>query len=221
MILEEDVGEGITHPRRLTLKSGEIIGRAIFKTHDEVNHEVTFTSKAEIGFADRYVFEVAAYRLDRMLGLGLVPVTVLRTVDGVQGSLQFWIEDSIQFQKAMDDGLSTQDEGRFIVLKQAMQVLDALIYNIDRNPTNILITPGDDGFHLIDHSRAFRLTRKLPPWGNVFTERLPTDLTQRLRLLDKETLGLALGQYISTRQIKALLKRRDRLMEFLKSRDLL
>jgi hypothetical protein len=221
ILLDEEVGEGITNPHRLTLKHNAIVGRAIFKTHDEVNHEVTFTSMAEIGFADRYVYEIAAYRLDRMLGLNLVPVTVLRTVNGEEGSLQYWIEDAIHLQKAMDDGISTRDPARFVASKQAMQVLDALIFNIDRNPSNILITPGDDGFHLIDHSRAFRVTRKLPPWSNVFTEPLPVEITERLRLLDRDVLTEVLGSYLSPKQIKTMLKRRDLLIDYLKSEDLL
>lgn len=39
---------------------------------------------------DRFELEIAAYELDRLLGLGMVPVTVPRTVNGQKVALQFW-----------------------------------------------------------------------------------------------------------------------------------
>lgn len=50
--------------------------------------------------------EVAAYRLSELIGIHLVPPTVLRTINGTLGSLQFYIADAIEipnvsFQKKL------------------------------------------------------------------------------------------------------------------------
>lgn len=208
----DDIGEGITKPRRVTLKDGPRIARAIFKTHDEVSIDPAFTSMAESTFSDRYVYEVAAYRLDRLMGIRLVPVTVLREIDGAEGSVQFWIEDAMSLQQAMDEGIETRDVERFLDRKIRMHVLDALIYNIDRNPTNILVTPADDGFWLIDHSRSFRLAKTLPPWGNDWTLPMPPELRSRLEILDQADVDRVLDGVVDKRYRKAILKRRDALL---------
>lgn len=49
----------------------------------------------EYGYA-----EVAAYKASRAIGLRLVPPTVLRTIDGQTGSLQFYIETKTDFSAA-------------------------------------------------------------------------------------------------------------------------
>ena len=41
---------------------------------------------------DNWRFEVAAYRIDRLIGLGLVPATIEREYRGRAGSLQWWVE---------------------------------------------------------------------------------------------------------------------------------
>ena len=97
-----DVGEGITRPRRATLRQGDRLCRALFKTVDFTSTDIHYTNRLEQVFTDRYVYEVAAYRIDRLLGIGLVPVTVLRTIDGEVGSLQHWIEGSVKMQDAID-----------------------------------------------------------------------------------------------------------------------
>jgi hypothetical protein len=78
----EDIGEGITKPRRVTLRKDGRLCRAIFKTVDISSTEIHYTNRLEALFTDKFVYEVAAYRIDRMLGIGLVPVTVIRKING-------------------------------------------------------------------------------------------------------------------------------------------
>jgi hypothetical protein len=83
----EEVGEGITNPLRLTLRKDRVERRAIFKSVDETIDQISRTSGLEPKFTDQYAYEVAAYRIDRLIGIGLVPVTVLRTVGEEEGSV--------------------------------------------------------------------------------------------------------------------------------------
>ena len=83
--------------------------------------------------------EVDAYRIDRELELGVVPVTVEREINGGKGSLQLWVEAEV-----------LRGEGR---RREEMKVLDYLIQNSDRQPRNILTSDGQ--VVAIDHGISF------------------------------------------------------------------
>ena len=47
------------------------------------------------GFFESYRAEIAAYELDKLLGLSMVPPTVERKVKGETGSAQMWVDDVV------------------------------------------------------------------------------------------------------------------------------
>ncbi|MCP3956712.1 MAG: hypothetical protein GY719_02550 [bacterium] len=213
-----DVGEGITKPKRLTLTSGDETHRAIFKDIDVQIDRPVKADRLERGFSDKYAYEVAAYRLDRLAGLGLVPVTVVREVEGEVGSVQLWIEDVITLETAVND--PNADVANYDLLVERlglMYVLDVLIYNVDRNFGNVLVDLDRDIFHPIDHSRAFRLSPKPPPSVHGQTDSLvvPSSVEEKLKAFDLETLELLFGDLLEKRQVRAIIKRRDRLIKIL------
>jgi len=218
----EEVGDGITHPRRVTLGAGDRQLRAIFKTVDIELEDATHGDSFEHHFTDKYTYEAAAYRLDRLIGIGLVPVTVIRTIDGEKGSLQHWIEGVITLEDALKE---TQTEIRnFDLLVQRLAltyVLDALIYNIDRNHSNFVVDVEKDIFHPIDHSRAFRLNGKPPPLNLETRTPLPRTVAEPLQSFDLKTLKAVLGEFLEENQIRAVVKRRDRLVKMLDRAGLL
>ena len=209
----EDIGDGITKPRRVTLRKDGVEARAIFKTVDITTTDVAYTNRLELVFTDKFVYEVAAYRLDRMLGIGLVPVTVLRTIDGDQGSLQFWIEDAMKMQDAFDRDLPVRNTGLLLQRLMLMYVLDAMIYNIDRNLTNVLVRPDRGDFFLIDHSRAFRTAKKLPSLKEQRQIPVPEPVARNLRDLDLGTLSAQLDGLLKPKQIRAIDARRRLLLD--------
>ena len=214
----EDVGEGITKPKRLTLRRGDEEHRAIFKNVDVEVDGPMRVDRWERDFSDKYVYEVAAYRLDRLTGIGLVPVTVEREVEGEVGSVQLWIEDAITLEEAVADPAAEVANYDLLVERLGlMYVLDALIYNVDRNFGNVLVDLDRDVFPPIDHSRAFRLSSKPPPsvQGATDTLTLSDEIDQRLRGLDLETLRHLVGDLLEERQVRAIIKRRDRLVKML------
>jgi len=217
----KDIGEGITKPRRLTLEGEELRCRAIFKDIDEESNQISYTKRFEMNFTDRYAYEVAAYRLDRWLGIGLVPVTVVREVEGTKGSVQAWIEKAMKMEDAIDQDLPIGDMERYFRRVLATHILDQLIYNIDRNSGNILVTPDDDGYYLIDHSRSFRANKKLLKQGEDWAKSVPPALLARLRALDLETLESLLRDLIEEKRITPILKRRDLMLRDLKKRGLI
>ena len=92
-------------------------------------------------------------------------------------------------------------------------VFDALIGNRDRTAGDILCSVRQDKLYLIDHSRSFRELSELPESYLNKRAWLTSDLAGRLEALDEEGLVLLLGDLISRGQIRALLSRRDEILE--------
>ncbi len=209
----EDIGSGITRPKRLSLQKDGVSRRAAFKYVDETfDSTVRIAGRLEMQFNDRYIYDVAAYRLDRLLEMDMVPVAVERTVDGTAGAVQDWIENAIDEGRRVTEKLEPYDAESFKRQTQVMRVFDALIYNADRNQGNILYTPGDWKLHLIDHTRAFRLGTGRPPGLVDVPLVIEPELRVRLAALNEEQLKSALGGLLSNAQIGAILKRRDKLL---------
>ena len=207
----EDIGTGVTEPHKVTLRKDGVELRAVFK---EVSTDETgaYDRGAAVNTSDRFQYEIAAYQLDRMLGLDMVPVTVKRTIKNRRGILQFWIDNSINVRRMLEQ--KKQPDGWCPVGPQynLMNVFDVLTYNSDRTQENALFTQ-EWMLVLIDHSRAFRTTRTNPTLLYKGGVQVPAALAERLQHLDRETLKARLGPYLQVRQIDALLKRRDRLLQ--------
>jgi hypothetical protein len=95
---------------------------------------------------------------------------------------------------------------------QMVRVFDQLIYNMDRNLGNMLITNGWQ-IWAIDHTRAFRLHKTLKTPDNV--TRCDRRMYERMKQLNKETLQREMGKWLVDWEIDALLARRDRIVEIL------
>ena len=221
VVAREPIPVGITHPDLLTLRMGDVQIRAIFKTIDAETRGLSRCNVVETHFTDRYAYEAAAYRLDRLFRIDLVPPTILREIDGKRGSVQYWIEDATTIGQAIVDGRATKSVERFRRNKISMNVLDALIHNIDRRPLNILVTFGDDGFFLVDHSRAFRDEKTLPPFLLDWDGELEARVAARLRGATDEEIRAALAGLVTDRQIKAVAARRKLLLRKLAELKLL
>lgn len=203
-----------TSPRRFTLRAGEQEIKAVFKTVDIEDHEnLRLHNRFEFNFTDKHIYDVAAYRLDRFLGLGMVPPTVPREYKGEKGSLQLWVENAISLQEAMGEGMEASDPERFTREKTEMNLFDGLIHNIDRGAYNILLDRAEGRLHLIDHSRSFRLDRRLPEMIEDWKAPVRAGLIARLKLLDLPVLKSLVGDCLTDKQLEAILKRRDLLLK--------
>jgi len=156
-------------------------------------------------FRDSYIFECAAYEIAKLLGLTNVPPTVVRKVDGVDGSLQVWVEGVYE---SINDAHPAKPLEWSRQLG-TMKLFDALVYNIDRNPGNLLV---DHEFRLwlIDHTRAFQVKAKPFELDKVINVR--ADVWDKLRALDEAQVAAAAGPFLTTRQISMLMERRDALV---------
>ena len=189
----EDVPIGVTKPQRATMDDG---WRFAWKPLKPGYNK---------GFYESYKSEIAAYKLDRMLGMHMVPPIAERTIDGKQGAAVFWIENTRGWEvKAPPQG----PEPNWSVQLSRMKMFDQLIANIDRNQGNLMYD-ADWHLFLIDHSRAFTEKKDLKgiaPLGRV--DRVLWTKMQALTLADLDT---GLGDLVGDKQKKALLERRDQM----------
>lgn len=213
----EQIGTGVTQPERVTIVWQDHTIRAALKTLDlHRNKQTRFARGRErltLSFTDSYLYERAAYLLDRRLGLRMVPVAVIRDVGKRPGALVFWIEDAITENDRLEQHLTTDDPILLSRQRSAMRLFDALIQNVDRNQGNSLYTPPEWRLHLIDHTRAFRLSKDLDPKFKDLPVALSGALWEQLRSLKQEGLERLFKGLLTHEQVKYLIRRRDAIVE--------
>jgi hypothetical protein len=180
----EEVGSGVTRPQRLTLSDGERTVRAVWKTIDEYAPVKDFRDgrPVELGFRDSWKHEIAAYQLDKLLELGLVPPTVARRVRGIDGAIQLWLENAMTETDRRDRGLKAPDTVAWNRQIYTVRLLRQLTHDTDFNNTGNLLVDADFRIWAIDHS---------------------------LRRLTAAELEAGLGDWLTKGQRAALLTRRD------------
>jgi hypothetical protein len=204
------VGKGITGSLRASLSDGTTTHDAQIQQIDEYRSQFAGPAGTELNFRDSWSFNVAAYKLDRMLGLNLVPVSVGRLYRGHTAAFTWWIDDVL-----MDEGerlkkkLSPPDTERWNQQMSLVRVFDQLIGNTDRNLGNLLIT-SDWRIWAIDHTRAFRLVGSVRTPENV--TRCDREVLERMKALDRATLQRTIGSFMYTNEIPTVLSRRDEIV---------
>jgi hypothetical protein len=188
----EEVGDGAMKRRRATLRKDGV----------ELRASVVAGSQRS---------ELAAYRLDRLLGLGMVPVTIERVVEGRPAILQFWVDESISVREMLDKKLAPSGWCPSIPQYNLMNVFDVLAHNLGRTADNALFTR-DWMLVLTGHAQAFDTGSKEPALLSSNPVEVPPALAKRLASLDRAAFEAALGNALNRRQFDALLKRRDALL---------
>ncbi|MFT5450746.1 MAG: hypothetical protein ACI9N9_000226 [Enterobacterales bacterium] len=209
---KENTKEGRTKPLKVTLERDGKILHGIFKYRDSIPFAHRGVWNRKKNTADRYQYEVVAYKLDRLLGIGLVPVTVFRKVNGRSGIIQLWIEglvSQLQFNQQKMDFTGYCDPRD---QTNMMNAFDYLILNTDRNQTNILYRRNDWQVLFIDHSKSFGTSKRRPEILKDYEIKASPTFKNALRSLNSDNLS-ELRPWLHKRQIRALLMRRDKIVE--------
>lgn len=202
----KDVGSGATKPLKVKLRHKGKEMTAIFKAIDvRMSSPSQFGGKTVEEYSDSYKHELAAYELDKMLGLNLLPVIIERRIKGKKGSLREWVDDVMP---RYGHGQMPPDADRTRDQVQTVWLFDYLIYNVDRRTHNLMI---GSNWHpvLIDHSMAFTLFEE--PVRPLY--RFPEEVIDALRGLSEDDIKRRLRPFLRTVQIQAFTKRRLRVLE--------
>jgi hypothetical protein len=205
--------EAVTEPWVLTLKKGDVTRRALWKN----------AQGRRGGFWEGWNYEVAAYLLDKHLGLGMVPPTVERRFNGEKGSCQLWIEDCMTLREREQKKIK-MPLAKVFGWNRATYIQrfwDNLIANEDRHMNQILITP-DWRMLLIDHSRTFRssprftksllFTAKNPDGPKLMSE-LPRALVEKVKALDAASVMSVTNGFLAEAEVTAVILRRDLILQ--------
>jgi hypothetical protein len=155
--------------------------------------------------------ELAAYRVDRLLRLGLVPATVEREVQGKKGYLQArpakWVtQTDVEKQQLRGGGWCALDP-QF----QLLYAFDALIGNEKRTADRIVFDAEAWNLLVTGHDGAFGKGTKLPQYLQARPPAPGEEMRRRLAALDEAGLTSALPE-LDKKEIAAMLARRDGLL---------
>jgi len=163
-----------------------------------------------------YRFNLAAYELDKLLGVNLVVPSVARTVGGRPASLTWWMDDfAMNEQDRRRRRIDPPDSESWNKQMQAARLFDELISNTYRDTApalylnsvwdNLLIMKSWT-IWLTDHTGSFRTRERLEDEGTL--ARIDRAVWARLTKLNREQLQTGLGKYLSSDQLDALEVRR-------------
>lgn len=157
--------------------------------------------------------QLAAYKLDRLLNLGLVAPVVARDYEGKRGTLTaIWTQTIDEAERTAGGQAPSNWCGRGNNFN-LMYVLDALIQNQSRQPTTMLYNRGTWQFMSAGHAKAFGRGKGFPAYLQNAPAVLPQAFAEALRKLDEPQLEQNLGDLLSRNQRRDLLKRRDELLK--------
>jgi hypothetical protein len=218
IVRSEPLKEGVTKPYKLYLRKDGVEAKAAWKN----------PSGIQLGFLEGWQYEIAAYRLDKLLGLNMVPPAVEREFQGKPGALVCWAENKYNLLQLVEQRIRIPDSATEHTekMKWLARAWDSLIANEDRTQQNILYTE-DWRLILFDHSRAFRsegefaerlmfgrngikFSSQGTPW---LFRRLPRWFVDKVRALTFEDIKTAVGTTLTDKEIKAVLARRKLLLE--------
>ena len=204
--------KGITNTNRVTMTDGKITHDGHVQCIDEAKHEYKTDRGTELNFKDSYKFNIAAYRLSRLVGIENLPVYVERKVGGKSCSVSWWVDDFLMDEASRKSKkMEAPNPDAWNDQIYVMRVFDQLIYNVDRNLTNLLIQKNWD-IQMIDHSRSFRLSHNLENPKNLV--KCDRTLLANLRALDKDAVTKQLSSYCTKAEIEAVMARRDAIVKF-------
>ena len=202
----EDLKTGVTKPRKAKLAPGGPVEAFSWKAIKPGRYS---------GYWESYKSEIAAYELDKLLGLGMIPPTVEKRVEGNVGAAVMWASPTRSFKEL--GGVPGQQGVTGPPLQQVApwtrqivkaKMFDNLIGNIDPNLGNWLVDPAWN-LILIDHTRSFTSSKSL--YHQL--SQIDAELWDKMKTLDEPGLMAALGAWLDRSAIRGILERRAKMQE--------
>ena len=198
IVRTEDVARGVTRPHRAYLAPGGPVDSIVWKV---------LKPGRSRGFYESYTSEIAAYELDKLLALDMVPPKVERHVGDDVGVAVMWVDATKSFADL--GGVPRPPPAQAAAWNRQLvkaKMFQNLIGDIDPNLGNWLVDPAWN-LILVDHSRALTDTGKLVHQ----MQRIDAGLWTQIQGLTEATLTTAVGKWIGKGEIRAILDRRKQM----------
>lgn len=204
---------GTTAPVRATLSDGKLTHDAQVQCIDDYRPVWKGAEgTVEKNFRDSWKYNIAAYRVARLLDIDMVPMSVERELDGKLCAFTWWVDNVWLVEvERRDKGIKPPATDSWVNQLNTIRVFDQLIYNTDRNQGNLLITP-EWKVWMIDHTRAFRVSRTLLKADTL--RRIDSGLLKRLKTLTRKEVSDATGAWLRQEEIDGLMARRDEIVSY-------
>lgn len=204
--IEKDLELGRTNFWIVTLSDGIKERKAIFKHVNRPRPSL---------LPDCYKYEIAAYRLNKMLNLNIVPPVVERKIENQTGSIQLLIENVITDRDRRLRNIKPENLNEFKNDLDIILVFENLACDQCRDSSDILIESDHWKVWRVDFSEAF------PPSSASLElcqiERCSKALYHRLLDLDNNKLKTELDPYLNEKEINFLLERKQLIIKTLKN----
>ena len=168
---------------------------------------------------DSYKYDLAAYELNKLLDLNIIPPTVEREIDEKKGMLQLLMEGIITEEVRRNKNIEPPDLESFKNSIEELTIFENLTYSDSYcgkgDLGDILIMRKEDWkIWRVDFSEAFDPFSELIPECHI--TRCSKKLYQNLLKLDDEAVKTKLSQYLNDEEISALLERKKIIIERIK-----
>jgi hypothetical protein len=188
-----EVPIGVTHPKRAYFAAGGLVQSVAWKV---------LPPGRPAGYWESYKSEIAAYELDKLLEMGMVPPSVEKKWKGDTAAAILWLSP-IHSWKEMEP---KPKPAKWVRQVSRMKMFDNFICNKDRNAGNLLVDD-DWNLYLIDHSRAFLTDKDMA----VKMQSVDREFWERIQALDEEKLTASLSKWVDKPNIRAMIARRARM----------
>ncbi len=186
----------------VTLNDGKTTRKAFFKSVRRPRPTL---------MPDSYTYELAAFALNKLLGLELVPITVERQIDGRSGSLQLFLEGVETEKSRLLKNLQPPDLQAYQDQLDEITLLENLTCTPRQDLGDILIQTDTWKVWRVDFSEAFMPARELQPERLI--RRASRRFVNALRNLDEALARRRLARYLNASEMEALFKRRQLILD--------
>lgn len=208
------IGQGVTKSSVATLAEGSRTHLAQIQSVDRALNELYAPDGSTVPWRDDWRHNVAAYLLDRYLNLDMIPPSVERMANGKPAAFTWWVDNVAMVETERQKKEVTPPDAEQWARQRAIgDTFDQLIYNVDRNSGNLVITK-DWKLVLIDHTRAFAPNPRLMERDHF--DRCSRTLFASLQALNAQALTAAVKGYLNKQQIAGMLVRRDMIVAHFK-----
>jgi hypothetical protein len=200
--VEKEALAGRTAAWTVSLDDGKVARPAVFKHVHRPRPAL---------LPDSYTYELAAFELSKLLHFSRVPPAVEREIESVRGSLQLFLKDCISEKERKRKKIEPPDPDLFQRALEEVAIFESLVSDECGDASDTLIHKDTWEICRVDFSEAFDPLPALA--ADCPVHRCSKGFYQKLSTIEDETIRARLKPYLNKEESKALLARRQVIVE--------